>query len=159
MFSFIANFFNSIIFELIIPGISVGVLLIIVSTFIPPLFVAYKVPAQVLGLVLIVFFVFQAGRYDEVNKQEKAVLVNNVKVAEKAVASEKINTISTIQYVDRIKIVKEIQKVNTNVYVDKKADIQCPIDLNTSVHIAKLLNSAIGGTVPNSPSDIGSKAK
>jgi hypothetical protein len=159
MFSFIASFFNSILFHLIIPGISFGILLIIASTFIPPVFMAYKIPAQLLGLVLIVFFVFQAGRYNEVNKEEKAVLVNNVKVAEKAVASEKINTVATIQYVDRIKIVEKIKEVPTNVYVTQKADIQCPIDLNTSVDIAKLLNSAIRGTVPNTPSDIGTKAK
>jgi len=156
MFDFFANFLNNFLFTMIIPGIMAGIALILCAGFLP---LVYKIPAQVLGLVLVVFFVFQSGRYFEVNKAEKAKLENALKVEKIEKAGEKINTETVIRYVDRVKIVEKIKEVKTNVYVTKETDNACVLDLGASRDIARLLNDSARGVVPRTPGDVGSTAK
>ena len=159
MFSFITSFFNDFLFTLIIPGILLGVALLVAATFIPTFLTGYKVPVQVLGLVLVVFFVFQTGRSVEVNKNAKAVLEAEAKIAKRETASEKVNTETIIRYVDRVQVVNKIKEVPTNVYVTKETDRACSISAGDSLNVAIVLNDSVRGIVPRSPGQAASSAK
>lgn len=159
MFSFLTNFFNAFAFSLIIPGIMAGIGLMIVSTFLPSVLAKYKIAAQVLGLILVVFFVFQTGRYVEVNKAVKVELKAQVKDAERETKSEKVNTETVIRYVDRVKVVEKIREVKTNVYVTQETDRACVIGVGPSADIAILLNDSVRGIVPRAPRQAASSAQ
>lgn len=141
------TFISNILFALIVPGIFLGMLGIIGSKFIPIKFLMYKVPMQLIGVVLIVFFVFQSGRYTEHNKYEAAKLVEQVKVAQRDTKSENVNVATVIRYVDRVRVVEKIKEVKTNVYVTKDADSACVIGPDVSSSVAKLLNESAKGIV------------
>ena len=148
------NFISNIVFSLILPGLSVGCLLIIVSFFIPTTHVMYRAPIQILGVIILVFFLFQAGRFSEFQKHEKDRLTNIALVAELKAKSEKINTETIVRYVDRIKVVEKIKEVKTNVYITKEADAACVIGTNTSRELTRMLNSSARGRIPDAPRKI-----
>jgi hypothetical protein len=148
MFAMLQILISDAVFAMIVPGISLGILSIIASIFIPPLFSKYKIPLQLGGLILIIFFVFQSGRYSESIKYKEQSLLDKVEISALKAKSAEINTETVIQYVDKIKIVEKIKEVKVNVYVTKEADSMCVIDPATGANITRLLNAAAVGKLP-----------
>lgn len=159
MFSFISDFFNNLLFSLIIPGLGIGVCSLLFSIFIPSTLAIYKIPAQILGIVLCVFFLFTAGRFSEHKKHEAAVAEFRLELASKEALANKISTKTLIQFIDRIKVVEKIKEVPTYVYVTKENDAACRIDPDTASRIRMLLDSAAKGKVPGSASDTNAATK
>lgn len=151
MFDFIGVFFSNLTYALIIPGLCFGVLMIVVSLFIPISLGTYKVPMQILGIVLVVFFTFQSGRFSEHNKYEAKALADRLVIVQLEKKSADIGTVVVTKYIDRISVVEKIKEVKTNVYITKEADSQCVISPNISADITRLLNGSGQGVVPEPP--------
>ena len=86
----------------------------------------------------------------ETDKYERKALADRALIAELQTKSAIIETKIVTEYVDRIKIVDQIKATKTKIYVTKNDDSACVISLSTSDAIAKLLNSATDGKVPQS---------
>jgi hypothetical protein len=146
--NWIMNLINEFLFVLIWPCILIGVSAIAAAKFVPNFLPQYKLPMQIGGLVLVLFFLFQAGReweYDKYKVQREAdkVLIEKLSAESKA-ASGKIK----IQYVEKIKYVDKIKNIPVIEYVDKEADKQCVISPAVGTDIARLLNAAATGKLP-----------
>jgi len=150
MFEIIRIFLSDALFTLIVPGIALGLLAITISFFIPLSFIVYKVPLQIGGLILVMFFVFQSGRNTESVKYKTQALKDKVLISELSAKSSQITTDTIVKYVDRVKVVEKIKEVPVNVYVTKETDSKCVIDAVSSNSIARLLNAASEGRVPES---------
>lgn len=148
MFAFINEFINNIVFALIVPGILTGIVCVVAGSFLPTFLSKYKLLLQLLGLGLILFFVFQGGRSSENSKWKQKELEYQVEIAALQVKSANINTKIIIKYVDRIKIVEKIKEVPTIVYVDPAADAACVINKDTDKKIKNLLDNAATGKLP-----------
>lgn len=153
MFGFIGNFFSELLFNLIIPGLGLGVLSLILSIFVPASLSQYKIPLQLGGLVLVIFFVFTAGRFSEHKKYEAEAAALRFEIAEQTAQANRISTDVIVQYVDKIKIVEKIKMEKVYVYVDKEADIACRIDPSTAGRVRLLLDSSAKGQVPGPASN------
>lgn len=152
MFNWIMNFIDGILFSLIIPCIGLGIFMIIGSKFIPNLLPQYKLPVQIGGAVLVLFFIFQAGREWEFDKQKiqkeaDKALIEKLK-SESKIVSDKVK----IKYIEKIKYVEKIKNVPVIEYVNKEDDRKCVISPDVGVGIAKLLNAAATGELPSSTS-------
>jgi hypothetical protein len=152
------NFISNIVFSLIIPGISAGVILIVLSIFIP-FFGTYKYPMRIFGAVLIVFFVFQSGRQTEIRIYTAKEIRTQLEIAELNIKSANITTKTVIQYVDKVKIVERIKEVPINVYVKSTDDKACVISPVASDNIVRLLNAASQGKLPDAARSINGAAK
>lgn len=152
------NLINEFIFVLIFPGILLGVAAIVGSKFIPNLLPQYKLPLQIGGLILTLFFVFQAGRQWEYDKNktkedaEKALAVKRSRDADKVSANTKTS------YAGKINNVEKLKNEKTDLYVSKESDNMCTISNSTSSSIAKLLNSS-AGWVPNTTKRVNGTTK
>lgn len=151
MFDILKILISDAIFAMIVPGIFLGVLCILGASYIPLVFSQYKIPIQVGGLILVIFFVFQSGRYSESIKYKEQALLDKVEISALKAKSSEITTETIIKYVDRIKIIDKIKEVPVNVYVTKEADSKCVIDRTTSSNLTRLLNAASEGRVPGTP--------
>ena len=159
MFSFIGIFFTDLLFNLIIPGIGLGVLSLILSIFIPSTFAQYKIPLQVFGIVVFVFFMFTAGRLSEHKKYEAEAAALRLEIAVQTGLANAISTDVLVKYVDKIKIVEKIKEVPTYVYITKEADKNCRIDPATADGIRLLLDNAAKGQVPGTSSNTNATTK
>lgn len=148
MVNYLSMFFSELIFAFIWPGILAGLILIVVSIFIPSIFATYKIPMQLLGCLLVIFFIFQSGRYSEFRKYKEEIAAANLEIATLTADANKISTEAVIKYVDKIKIVTKIKEIPTTIFVTKEADQKCVIDTTTSDNIKTLLNAAAIGQVP-----------
>lgn len=148
MFGFIGNFFSELLFNLIIPGLGLGILSLILSIFVPTSLSQYKIPLQLGGLVLVIFFVFTAGRFSEHKKYEAEAAQLRFEIAEQTAMANRISTDVIVQYVDRIKIVEKIKEVKVITYVTQEDDVACRIDPSTASRIRMLLNTSAKGQVP-----------
>lgn len=157
MFSFFANFFSDFLFNLILPGLAVGILLIVASYFLPPLFEQYKILAKVSGIVLVVFFVFQGGRQHEIDKSKIAIAQQAAQIAELKQKSAEVTVQTVTKFVDKIKYVDRIKEVPIVQYVPTKADTQCVIDPIVGDNIRLLYNSSLKGILPDSTSNLNGK--
>jgi hypothetical protein len=149
-----ANIFNEFIFILIFPGILLGIAAITASKFVPNFLPQYKLPAQIGGLVLITFFLFQYGReweYDKakIKHEEDKALITKLSGESKDSSAKVI-----IKYKDRIKYVDRIKDVKTTEYITKEDDGKCNIDDVTSGDITRLLNVPATGKLPDSTSGV-----
>ena len=155
----IESIFSHFMFAFIYPGIILGVILLAASCFIPTVMEQYKILMRVIGLVLIIFFVFQDGRMSESEKYEKQLAASEIKIADMEKRSAKINTQIVTEYVDRIKYVDKIKEIKTNVYITEKDDSACIISPDASDSIRLLINSAAKGRIPDAPISVDGKAK
>lgn len=155
MFDILKILISDAIFAMIVPGIFLGVLCILGASYIPLVFSQYKIPIQVGGLILVIFFVFQSGRYSESIKYKEQALLDKVEISALKAKSSEITTETIIKYVDRIKIIDKIKEVPVNVYVTKEADSKCVIDATDFNNITKLLNSTASGGIPQRPTTSG----
>jgi hypothetical protein len=150
----IFSFFTSaIIYPLIIPGLVIGIIMVLCGMLIPR-FVGIKLPLTAGGLLVIVFFVFFAGSHSESIKWKEEVARQQLEISRLNVASGE-STIKTVtQYVDRVKIVEKVRKEFVNVYVDKI--ITPKIDLafgDLPVAFTRLHDSAVKGVIPDPAGD------
>ena len=159
MFGFVSNFFSDLLFNLIIPGMGLGLLCIIVSFFIPSTLAIYKIPLQIGGLVLVVFFVFTAGRFSEHKKYEAEAAELRMEIATQTALANRISTDVMVQYVDKVKVVTQIKEVKVTEYVNSQDDQACRIDNDTAIRIRLLLDNAAKGSVPSSPTNPASSPK
>jgi hypothetical protein len=159
MMQIIYNFFNEILFSLILPGIGLGLFAVLGSKFIPNLLPQYKLPAEIFGLVLVVFFVFQAGREHEYDKAKVKIEEDKALIKHLAEETAKLNLQLKSKFAVKTKIVKEIKNVPTIIYVPKEADTKCVIEPNVADGVAGLLNSAIEGKLPPGATRVDGEAK
>jgi hypothetical protein len=150
MLDLLKMFLSDTLFTLIVPGIFVGFGLLVVAQFVPDILKQYKVPAQLGGIVLILFFTFQSGRYNEYTKWrlEQSTLQSEIALY-KSRSVEITETVLT-KYVDRVRVVEKIKEVPVNVYVTEKADQLCFISPSTSTNIRMFLDAASEGKLPQS---------
>lgn len=139
------------VFALIVPGLFAGIGLLLAGKFLPDMFTQYKIPATILGLFLVVFFVFQSGRYNEFSKWKLKNSEQQVEIAMLKAKSAEINVEIITKYVDKIKYVDRIKEIKVYEFITKEADVQCVISPSTSDNIRMLVNSSIKGELPGSP--------
>lgn len=159
MFNWIMNFINEILFSLIIPCILLGAAMIFGSKFIPSLLPQYKLPLQIGGLVLVIFFVFQYGREWEFDKQKIQREADKLLIETLSTKSKDSGVKIQKIYVEKIRYVDKIKEVPVIEYVDKEADGKCVIEPSVGIGIAKLLNAAAAGKLPNPTSGINEAVK
>ena len=120
--------------------IAVGVGLYVASKLVTwiPLISQYKLPAELVGVVLLVAGSYLFGSYGtEMSWRERvAELEAKVKVAEEK--SQQVNTVIETKIVEKIKIVKENVYVNREIIKEvagKQLDAQCTLPKSTiSLH-------------------------
>lgn len=151
MIDLLKMFTDNALFALVVPGIFFGVLMLLASAFIPDIFKQYKIPAQLTGIFLVLFFTYQGGRYSEYTTWKTKELELAAEIALYKSKSSEITVTTVTKYVDRIKEVEKIKEVPIYVYVPSKADAACIIDDATSDSIRLLFNSTIKGKFPQTP--------
>jgi hypothetical protein len=138
--------------------IAVGVGLYVASKLVTwiPLISQYKLPAELIGVVLLVAGSYLFGGYgtEMAWRERVAELEAKVKVAEEK--SQQVNTVIETKIVEKIKIVKENVYVNREIIKEvagKQLDAQCTLPRSTvSLHDSASRNevperaSAIDGT-------------
>ena len=120
--------------------IAIGVGLYVISKLVTwiPLITQYKLPAELIGVLLLVVGSFLFGSYGtEMAWRDKVKeLEEKVKVAEEK--SQKVNTVIETKIVEKIKIVKENVYVNREIIKEvagKQLDAQCTLPKSTiSLH-------------------------
>lgn len=139
----------SYVFETFGHGIAlIAILVLIFSNFIP---IVYKLPSQVVAVVLICFSLFYLGVANE--KKEWAIQVAEAKqkIAELEAKSEKVTTQIVVKYVDRIKTIEKEGKVQyVDRYITKENDAACVIPDG----FVRLHNDSVEGKVPTTPEGI-----
>jgi hypothetical protein len=152
MITWITNFFQEALFALIIPGLGFGVLLLMCQIFIPTTWMQYKLPLQVAGVVLVLFFTFQSGRYNEYSawKQKDLVAQKEISDLKEKLATEsgKITVNTVTKYVDRIKYVTQWKEVQIEKFITKDADNKCIIDPDTAAKLRVLFAASAKGQLP-----------
>ena len=118
------------------------------------MFFQYKIAAVIAGITLVLAMTFQGGRTYEINKYEKQSLIDKALIEELQTKSAIVNTKIVTEYIEKIKYVDRIKEVKTNVYITKKDDSACVISPSTSSDIARMLNSASKGKIPEPPNRI-----
>jgi hypothetical protein len=141
-------FTNELIYSLIVPGIGIGVVLLLIAEFVPDWLKQYRIQAQLLGLIICIFFTFQSGREHEFDNQKLVLAEQKALVEQYKTKSGEVTIEVQTKYVDKIKYVERIKEVPVNVYVTKEADAKCVIDPVTSDGIRLLLDSSIAGQLP-----------
>lgn len=132
---------------LIVPGIALGIACI-VAGYTVLRFTVYKLPITIAGLCLMIFFIYQYGRYNEITKNKIIVAALQMKLAEFREQASEVTIETVIKYVDRIKYVQKIKEVPVKVYITSESNDKCVIDSTTSNNIRMLLNSSNSGQVP-----------
>lgn len=155
----IYNFFNEILFSLILPGIGLGLFAVLGSKFIPKLLPQYRLPVEIGGLILVVFFVFQAGREHEYDKAKTQRIADKLQIDTLTAETLRVNAQLSEKFKEKTVNVKGIKNEPTIIYVPKEADNKCIIEPTVSADIARLLNSAIEGKLPSTTPGIDGKTK
>jgi hypothetical protein len=120
MLSFLASFISftdQVIYALVTPGIVLGLAAIAASLFLPSF--AYKIPAMAIGIGLVLFFTFYAGKEVENRKLQLVLTEQALEIASLEAAAANITTDTVVMYVDRVKTVEKIKTEFKTVYVDK----------------------------------------
>ena len=144
MFDILKILISDSVYAMIMPGIFLGILLLIVGSYIPTIFSQYKLPAQLSGVVLVLFFVFQAGRYHEHVAVKEQTLVNEVATQAFNAAAGEVKYKTVVEYKDKIKVVEKIKEIPIHIYVPGPADKSCKID-ELAPNLRKLIDSAAEG--------------
>jgi hypothetical protein len=152
-------FTSEVLFTLIVPGIFMGFVMLVGASFIPDIFKQYQLPAKLMGIVLILFFTFQSGRYNEVSKSKLATAELKAEIAALKGKRAEVTTEVVYKYIDRIKVITETKEVPVYVYVTSEADAKCVIDTFTSNNIRMLLNDSNKGLISRAPTSVDGKAK
>lgn len=149
----ISGLTSSLIYPSIVPGIVIGLFMIIFGAL-APRFAGSKLPLTIGGLVIILFFVFFAGKATESTKWKAEVDRQQLEIATLNSASKDVSAEIVVKYVDRIKIVEKVRKELVNVYVDKI--ITEKIDSSTGNMpnaFVRLHDDAVKGVIPDSTRD------
>jgi hypothetical protein len=136
-----------------------GLFAIFGSKFIPKLLPQYKLPVEIFGLILVVFFVFQSGREHEYDKAKSQRIADKLQIDTLTAETLRVNTQLSENFIKKTVNVKGIKNEQTIIYVPKEADSKCIIEPTVSVDIARLLNSAIEGKLPTTTSGTDGKTK
>jgi hypothetical protein len=139
------------LFPFIWPGLLTGVVLLIASKLLPPLFAQQKIAFLLAGFVLVLGFTFLAGKESEYSSHLIAIAETNAENARLSKKSADISTAAAIQYVEKIKYVDRWKEVKVDRYVTKDADNACVISDTTAANISGLYNDSIKGRVPSGP--------
>jgi len=160
MLDTIQNFITQLNYMLIIPGLAIGAILYFMVDVIPFVPLAYKIPAKVLGGLLILFFTFQLGKQTlqhefEYQTAKQAEIISNLKLT-----AGKVDIKTVVEYKDKIQYVDRWKEVNVDHYITQEANSKCVIDTATSDNIRMLFNlSAKGGNLPTTGASNGSPSK
>jgi hypothetical protein len=136
---------------MIVPGIFVGAILLIGGSFLPSMFAQYKIPAQLIGVALVLFFTFQSGRYSisseyQLQNAADTALIENLKAQ-----SVNNNVAIVTEYKEKIKYVDIWRDLPVRVYVTEVADAKCIIDNSTSDNIRMLFTNSSKGLNASTP--------
>jgi hypothetical protein len=108
-----------------------GLIVTVVSFFIKfiPFVNAYKLPIQILGIILLAIGLFFKGGYATETMWRERVAAMEEKIAEAEVKSAKTNTVIQKVYVDKVKVVKDTQYVIQERIkeVEKLIDKECKV--------------------------------
>ncbi len=142
---------SELIFTLIVPGIFVGLGLLIFGNFLPSAFVQYKIPMIVTGIFLVLFFTYESGRYSEYSANKLKDAATKIELAELRAKAGEITVETIIEYKDRIKYVEKIKEVPIDVYIPKEANSACVINDVTGANIRMLINTSNQGIPAAAP--------
>ena len=141
---------SDLLYTLIVPGFFLGTGLILVAQFIPDLFKQYKLPAQLSGIFLILFFTFQSGKYTEYTNWKVQELELNAKIQSLNAQSKEISIKTITEYIDRIQYVDRWKEIQIDKFIPDVSNKACVIDSVTGSNIRLLINeSHKGGTIPS----------
>jgi len=122
---------DSIIVWVINTVLLTGLIATLVSFFIKfiPFVNSYKLPIQILGIVLLGVGLFFKGGYATEMMWRERVAAMEEKIAEAEVKSAKTNTVIQKVYVDKVKVVKDTQYVIQERIkeVEKLIDKECKV--------------------------------
>ena len=143
----IATFINNLTWALIVPGIAVGVLLLLAGKILPAAFVQFKIPAQLAGIALVLFFTFQSGRF---NMNQDLLLKTKEQEIELAILYASANDITTqvqTEFILETKVIEKWREVKIPYYIPAEADQVCKID-EIAPKFRQLINNAAKGVAP-----------
>lgn len=147
MFDILKILISDAVFAMIVPGISLGVMCIIVSVFIPPVFQQYRIPLRVGGLILIVFFIFQSGRYSEAIKYKQKALEDAVEIQFYRAKSNEVSVEVITEFVEKTKNVDRWRDVYVDRWIPQTADEKCRIN-EIAPNFRELHDAAAKGLTP-----------
>jgi len=135
------------LYPLIIPGIIIGIAAIVASNFLPMSMLPYKLLFQIVGLILVLFFVYTGEKKssDDSWKLKMAeVEIQNAHL--RGLAAEVTIEIQT-KYITKI---KEVEKIRTEyVYIDRFITPEIDTKFPLPNAFIRLYNNSISGNVPN----------
>lgn len=145
MISFLPDYFIHLLLAAGVIGVVAGFLLGFI-----PFISTYKLPIQVISIIVLTFAVYLEGGIAEQQRYEKEVADLKVKIAE----AEKQSEITTIQVVEKLKIETQVihEKGKDIIkYIDRKVveyDNTCDLpELIVTIHNAAALNKPINDPV------------
>ena len=119
---------------------AIGAILYVASKLVSwiPLMMQYRLPAELLGIVLLIAGAYLFGGYGTEMMWRQRVNDLQKQVAEAEAKSQQVNTVIETQVVTKIKVVKETVYVNKEIIkevVGKQLDAQCTIPVSAvSLH-------------------------
>lgn len=130
---------------------AIGAVLYVASKLVSwiPLMMQYRLPAELLGIVLLIAGAYLFGGYGTEMMWRQRVNDLQKQVAEAEAKSQQVNTVIETQVVTKIKVVKETVYVNKEIIkevVGKQLDAQCTIPVSAiSLHDSAGRNEVSGG--------------
>ena len=143
----ISAFINNLTWALIVPGIALGVLLLLAGKVLPSAFTQFKLPAQLAGIVLVLFFTFQSGRFNMNEELAKKNKEQEIEIALLYASAGNITTQIQTEYITETKIVEKWREVKIPYYIPAAADAACRID-ELAPKFRELINNAAKGVPP-----------
>ena len=119
---------------------AIGAVLYVASKLVSwiPLMMQYRLPAELLGIILLIAGAYLFGGYGTEMMWRQRVNDLQKQVAEAEAKSQQVNTVIETQVVTKIKVVKETVYVNKEIIkevVGKQLDAQCTIPVSAiSLH-------------------------
>ena len=145
LISFLPDYFIHLLLAAGVTGVVAGFVLGFV-----PFISTYKLPIQVISIIVLTFAVYLEGGISEKQRYEKKVADLKVKIAE----AEKQSEITTIQIVEKLKVETQVihEKGKDIIrYIDRTVveyDNSCDLpELIVTIHNAAALNKPINGQV------------
>ena len=130
---------------------AIGAILYVASKLVSwiPLMMQYRLPAELLGIVLLIAGAYLFGGYGTEMMWRQRVNDLQKQVAEAEAKSQQVNTVIETQVVTKIKVVKETVYVNKEIIkevVGKQLDAQCTIPVSAiSLHDSSSRNEVSRG--------------
>lgn len=153
-FSFV--FSEQLIYSLIIPGLIAGIAAILASFFIPSF--QYKTPIAIIGCIVVLFFVFYAGKSSNDKKWKQLVADQALVIAGLNTKSAEITTSKVVKYVEKIKTVEKIKVEFKIQYVDRYITPEIDNKFGDMPAVFGVLhNSAVRGELPNTTGNFDEK--